>query len=111
MFEHVKKLQVLFKSIYHEFLSSYEESKIFVTPFGFLLIVGYLGFYYFNLLFAEPQGYENLKLRIIISILGLGLIFKKYLTPKLEKYFPLYWYFTITFSLPFFFFYMLFHFN
>ncbi len=88
---------------------STDESEVFFVPFGYLLVIGYLGFYYFNLLFAEPKGYENLNMRIIVAILGIGLILKKFWMKYIRVLVPLYWYIVLTFSLPYFFFLMLFH--
>jgi signal transduction histidine kinase/CheY-like chemotaxis protein len=77
--------------------------------YGYLLLIGYLGFYFFNLLIATPVGYENLPIRITIALLGLGLILKNYWPNKAKLFMPLYWYATLVYSLPFFFFFMLLH--
>jgi len=87
---------------------STKENEIFFVPFGFLLVIGYLGFYYFNLLIAIPQGYESFIMRLLVSLLGLGLIFKQFTEKLFKGLMPIFWYFTLVYSLPFFFFYMLF---
>ncbi|MEQ9116538.1 MAG: hybrid sensor histidine kinase/response regulator [Rickettsiales bacterium] len=96
-------------NIWEYMIKTTMESEVFFRPFGWLLVIGYLGFYYFNLLVADPQGYENLSMRIIVAILGVGLIFKRSTMRFLQEYMAIYWYITLIFSLPFFFFYMLFH--
>ena len=88
---------------------STKESEVFFVPFGYLLVIGYLGFYYFNLFVAAPQGYESLTMRFMVAILGIGLILKKYWAHYVKVIIPVYWYFTLIFSLPFFFFFMLFN--
>lgn len=53
------------------------------------------------------QSYENLPLRIIATCLCLPLIFTRYWPPSVKSWLPLYWWFTLTFCLPFFFTFML----
>ncbi len=86
-----------------------KDSEDFFIIFGYAVIICYLGFYIFNLLIASPVGYENLPLRITITALGLGLVLKDFWPESAKAYIPIYWYFTLIYSLPFFFFFMLFH--
>lgn len=85
------------------------EAEAHYIAFGYLLVLGYLGFYFFNLLVATPRGYENLPIRVIVSFLGVSLILHKTWPLYCKKYMPIFWYFTLVFSLPFFFTFMLFH--
>lgn len=84
------------------------EVEGYYVVFGYLLVVGYLGFYIFNLSIAGLASYESLFMRVVVASLGLGLIFYKKWPPGLRKYMPVYWYATLIYSLPFFFLYMLF---
>lgn len=77
-----------------------------------LTIVGWMGFlgfpaYYIVWQFFFPQPYENLTLRLIGSLLFLGLIFRNKIKIKYQYYTCLYYHLVVTFGLPFFFFYML----
>lgn len=56
--------------------------------------------------YAAIQGYENLTLRIIASLICLPLIFAQHWPKKIVKLLPVYWYFAVTFCLPFFFTFM-----
>lgn len=103
-----KSFSTNFSKIWNFMVKNTKESEIFFRPFGFLLLIGYLGFYYFNSLVAEPEGFESLTLRVIVAVFGIGLIFKKFTMSLLKEYMAVYWYATLIYSLPFFFFYMLF---
>ncbi|MDF1654912.1 MAG: response regulator [Coxiellaceae bacterium] len=63
--------------------------------------------YYFIWLYFDVQSYENLWLRITCTALCLFLVLHDYWPKKLKPYLPVYWYFTLFFTLPFFFTYML----
>ncbi|MDF1760531.1 MAG: response regulator [Coxiellaceae bacterium] len=63
--------------------------------------------YYFIWLYFDVQSYENLWLRITCTLLCLFLVLHDYWPKKLKSYLPVYWYFTLFFTLPFFFTYML----
>ncbi len=88
-------------------LRNTEEAKPYFTILGWILIISYIGFYYFNALIAAPGGYENIFLRIVVSACGLLLIFYKYLPSPVIKIFPFIFYSILLFSFPFFFTYML----
>jgi signal transduction histidine kinase/CheY-like chemotaxis protein len=108
MNELYQKSCAFISKIWENMSKSTKESEILFVPFGYLLIIGYLGFYYFNLLIAEPTGYENFSMRIVVVVLGVGLVLKNFWTELIRKYMPIYWYITLIYSLPFFFFFMLF---
>jgi len=103
------KIRVFLKKTWESLANSTVESKVFFVPFGYLLIIGYLIFYIFNLLVASPTGYENLAMRIIVAVLGVGLILKDYWPNSIKFILPAYWYITLIYSLPFFFGFMLLH--
>lgn len=84
-----------------------EDAEPYFPILGWVLIISYLGFYFFNSLIAAPGGYENLYLRLLVSFFGLMLILYNYLPSLLKKYFPLLFYFILLFSFPFFFTFML----
>jgi len=84
------------------------ESEPYLFRLGVILIIAYFGFYFFNFTYANPEGYENLGLRIAISSLGLICIFHNKLPLFLRKHFAILFHFIICFSFPFFFSFMLF---
>ncbi|MDP3270170.1 MAG: HAMP domain-containing sensor histidine kinase [Legionella sp.] len=76
-----------------------------------LIAVGAIGFFgfplfYFVWVFWFPQPYENLELRLIGSMLGLVLMLTPYWRNQYKKYVSWYWFFTLLFTLPFFFTFM-----
>ena len=64
-------------------------------------------FYYFVWIYADSGGYENLYLRLVAVVLCVFLGLKKYWPRNLQEFFALYWYFTLTYSLPFLFTFLL----
>ncbi len=67
--------------------------------------MAFLGFPLFYWIWSVwfPQPYENLWLRLIGSLLGLGLILTPYWPAASKPYMPWYWFLTILYALPFFF--------
>ena len=65
----------------------------------------FIGFPLFYLMWAYwfPRSYENLSLRLIGSFLGLGLMLTPYWPQKCKQYLSWYWFFTLLYTLPFFF--------
>ncbi len=57
--------------------------------------------------FYALESYENLILRVIATAMCLVLILKKYWPNQLKPWFPLYWYLTLAYCLPFFFTFMM----
>ncbi|MGB4191749.1 MAG: ATP-binding protein [Rickettsiales bacterium] len=84
-----------------------KEAEPYFDILGWVLVISYLGFYFFNVLFAAPNGYENIVLRILISSFGFIFILYKSLPRLVKKFFPLIFYFILLISFPFFFTYML----
>ncbi|MBN8828721.1 MAG: hybrid sensor histidine kinase/response regulator [Sphingobacteriia bacterium] len=97
----------LIKNIYSHLLKNSEDSEPYMVSVGYILMVFYPGFYFFNSILATPSGYENLGLRLIIGLFGATLVLKKYWPAKLKKFLPIYWHFILVFTLPFFFSFML----
>lgn len=67
--------------------------------------IAFLGFPLFYLIWTEwfPQPYETFALRIVGSLLGLGLILTPYWSTACKPYLPWYWFLTILYTLSFFF--------
>ena len=64
-------------------------------------------FYYFLWHYTATKGYENLSLRLVVVVLCLLLAFKNYWPKKYLLFLPTFWYFTLLYSLPFLFTYLL----
>ena len=72
------------------------------------LAVGAIAFFGFPLFYwiwsaCFPQPYENLALRLLGSLLGLGLVLAPNWPESYKVYIPWYWFFTILYVLSFFF--------
>ncbi|MFV0821911.1 sensor histidine kinase [Legionella micdadei] len=67
--------------------------------------IAFLGFPLFYLIWTEwfPQSYETFWLRIIGSLLGLGLMLTPYWPNSTKRYLPWFWFLTILYTLSFFF--------
>ncbi len=57
-------------------------------------------FYWFLWTYIYPENIDSIFFRFSSSILGLGLILKKFWPKTLLKYFPLYWFFFVLWILP-----------
>lgn len=70
--------------------------------------IAFVGFplFYLVWVYCWPQVYENLELRLIGSLLGLGLMLTPYWPARYKKYLSWYWFLTLLFTLPFFFTFM-----
>ena len=69
---------------------------------GAIAFVGFPLFYWVWSVWF-PQPYENLWLRIVGSLLGLGLMLTPYWPASSKPYMPWYWFLAIFYALPFFF--------
>lgn len=69
---------------------------------GAIALIGF-PLFYIIWVYWFPQPYENLMLRMIGSLLGLGLMLTSYWPARFKSYMPRYWFITILFTLPFFF--------
>ncbi|QDP71120.1 HAMP domain-containing histidine kinase [Legionella israelensis] len=67
--------------------------------------IAFFGFILFYWVWTEwfPQPYENLFLRLLSSLLGLGLILTPYWPVTMKRYLPWYWFVTLVYTLSFFF--------
>jgi signal transduction histidine kinase len=93
------------KKILEGFLWSFNESQPYFKSYGLAVLIGVLSFYFFNNNFSDH--YEALSLRIIAIILAIPLIFNSYWPQSYKKYLILYWFLVFTYTLPFFFSYMM----
>lgn len=64
--------------------------------------------YYLLWVYVDKQGYENIGVRSLISLMCLPLLFHEYWTATNKKLLSIYWYIVCFYSLPFFFTFMLF---
>ncbi len=85
----------------------FAESEPYFSVFGMAVLIGVLGFYFFNLNYIANDVYENFSLRCLAGILVIPLIFNTYWPSKLNKYKIWYWYFVLTYTVPFFFSFMI----
>lgn len=67
--------------------------------------IAFLGFPFFYWIWAEcfPQPYENMWLRLLGSLLGLGLMLTPHWPAWSKPYMPWYWFLTLFYALSFFF--------
>lgn len=77
-----------------------------LTAFAILAIVTF-PLYYVVWEFVFPQRYESLTLRLIGSALFVPMLFSRHWPEWMRTWLPYYWYFSLLYSLPFFFSYML----
>ena len=84
-----------------------EEAKAYFLELGWVLIITSPGFYFFNAIIAAPGGYENMPLRLSISVCGAFLIFYKRIEQYFERFIPFIFHFILLLSFPFFFIFML----
>ncbi len=68
-------------------------------------VIAFLGFPLFYIVWTEwfPQPFETFSLRIIGSLLGLGLMLTPYWSTACKSFLPWYWFLTILYTLSFFF--------
>lgn len=96
-------------SLWSNMTTNTRESEPYFTILGYFLGISYLIFYIFNKEVSSPEIYENVYLRVTITILGWILVLYKYWPKILKTICPLYFYITIFISFPFFFSFMLLH--
>lgn len=76
-------------------------SQIQMLSFGIFGVINYPVFY-LVWLYVFHEGYESFTIRLISTLLCLGLVLKNYWPQKLKPFLSLYWYFTLLYCLPFF---------
>ena len=99
------KLKTTLLSCYNFFRNKTEGTEKQILWFGVILSINY-PLYHFLFRYTSSDSYENLALRLAASIICTPLIFVHYWPKKYLKILPIYWYFAITFCLPFFFTFM-----
>jgi signal transduction histidine kinase len=97
----------LIKKIGQGFKWSFKESEPCFVTYGVSVLVGVLGFYFLNQRYFQDDLYEDFWLRCIAGILVIPIVFNKYLSQKMRRYLIWYWYVVLTYTLPFFFSFMI----
>lgn len=77
-----------------------------LKAFAIIAIVAF-PLYYFVWHTIFPQPYESLALRLLGAALFVPILFSAHWPAPLKRYLPYYWYFSLLYSLPFFFTFML----
>ena len=75
----------------------------FGAPYFAFAIFGIINYplaYFIRVYVQQQPELESLTLRAIATFLCVGLLLKNYWPQKVQKYLPLYWYTTVTISLP-----------
>jgi two-component system CAI-1 autoinducer sensor kinase/phosphatase CqsS len=102
-------IELLTKS-YRRLYRSVAVSSVYAIPkmffFGAVAAAGF-PLYYYVWVYLFPQPYENLSLRLAGSVIAAPLLFTKHWPSWTRSILPVYWFFVLTFCLPFFFTYML----
>ena len=80
-----------------------EHAKKFTQPYLTFAIFGIITypFYYWLWQATSSHGYESLGLRLIVVFLCVLLALKEYWPEQCKVFFPLFWYATLLYSLPF----------
>jgi signal transduction histidine kinase/CheY-like chemotaxis protein len=102
-----KKITHFFGELYGSMLKEAKDFESLFVKFGCSIVFFYLFFYIFNININHIND-EKLILRVIAVTLGLGLTLKNFWPESTKRFLPIYWYFTLTYCFPFFFFFMLF---
>lgn len=79
-----------------------------LTTFGIFLIIAFPLFYFINIFLSDHKGYESIFLRVSIGILGALIALRNKWPQRFLCLKPALLYFTLLYSFPFFFFFMLF---
>jgi len=103
----VKVLNFLKIKIFNSINISFESAEQHFTNYAIAVLIGIFGFYIFNMWAHNASGYENFLLRLISALLAFFLLFRNYWPIKSRTFLLIYWYFTLIFTLPFFFTFML----
>lgn len=102
-----KKLWTILENFRSRIEKRTEEFGAQYIAFGIFGILNY-PLFYLIWIFYSNKSYESFTLRLSATFLCLLLLLKNYWPKKLKPWLPVYWYFTLLFCLPFFFFFMLF---
>lgn len=104
------RYSILFWRLYNRVSRSFTDSVEYSLPHLHIIgLVGVIGFplYYWIWSSIFPQPYENLALRLMGSLLFLGLVFVPRWPTSCRPYLKLYWFISFLYALPFFFTFML----
>ncbi|MBJ7537362.1 HAMP domain-containing histidine kinase [Marinomonas sp. C1424] len=106
----MRSMKIWLNGVYSHICRSLSESAEYFLPHAFYIgIIGLIGFpsYYLLWTYIFPQPYDSLALRLLGSLLFLGLTLLKVWPSWMRPYANLYWLVGMTYALPFFFTYML----
>lgn len=103
----MKVIQRLKNKLSESLLLSFKESEPYFLTYGVAAFLGGLGFYFLNQNLVAENVYENFLVRLGAVILVIPLILNKYWPTKLKNLKIWYWYFTLIYTLPFLFSFML----
>jgi signal transduction histidine kinase len=103
----MKEKHSFIQKINLEIEESFNNSKPNFILLGYILIIGFCGFYFLNNYFGNNTLYESLSTRLVIGIFGASLIISKYWPISLQDYWKYYWIVGIILSLSYFFIFML----
>jgi len=98
-------LKKVILDIYNRLEDNIVSAERQIKTFGILMAINfplYLIIWYYE----TPGSYQNPLLRVVATLLCIGLILRNYWPENIKFLFSSYWYFTIIFTLPFFFAYM-----
>jgi len=98
----MKRLRELINSIDSAMQRSLSRSAHQLVVFGAIAFFGFPLFYWlWTVLF--PQPYESLTLSLVASMFGFGLLLSPYWPEASKPYIPWYWFFSLLYTLAFFF--------
>jgi signal transduction histidine kinase len=101
-------LAPLLRQIWYEIAKRTHQAEHRFFLYGFISFFGFSSFYFINLYLTAPNTYEDFALRMVATFLSLGLMLSRYWSPQAKVFMPIYWNFTLIYTLPFFFGFMLF---
>lgn len=102
----MNKFSILFKKVFSFINKNAFEAEPHFLPFGIIAGIGFASYYFiWHNLTVQP--YENAFLRLVAVFLCLGLTLKKFWPKGIHFFLPIYWYVSLTYTLPFFFTFML----
>jgi signal transduction histidine kinase len=86
-----------------------QRTRLFEPRIFIVSIIAASGFPLYYLVWHDlfPQPYENLSLRLLGSLIFIPFLFIRHWSSRMRRHLPAYWYFAMTYALPFFFSFML----
>lgn len=98
----MKMLTKWLAHLHQQIRFSAEKYSHLSVMFGWYCLITYPAFYLIWHVIV-PQPFNPPIMRIIATVLALGLVLHRYFPMKLKKAYPYYWYFTLMYNAPFFF--------